>query len=83
VSYRIPSKLRAEELCADVTRRLGHNNARYVVERYTDCNQPVRDHVDPNVIHFGWDWGVRREFRYDDGPDLGWINGGYVWFLDH
>jgi hypothetical protein len=72
MSYRIPSKARAEELCADVTRRLGHDNARYRVARYPDLNLP-RDQ---------WDWGVVREWRYEDRPELGWFGGGFVWFPD-
>ena len=43
---------------------------RFVVDRYPDGNLP----------RASWAWGVRREYQYADRPELGWINGAFVWF---
>jgi len=47
------------------------------MHRYT---ADVYDHTTDYPPHLLERWGVLHEFQYADRPDLGWINGGFVWF---
>jgi hypothetical protein len=68
MTYALPEAVAREE--AERLNASPPPRTRYVVDRYPDGQRP----------RCAWLWGVRREYQYADRPDLGWINGGFIWF---
>ncbi len=69
MGYARSSKAEAE---AEAARRNAESALpweRYVVSPYPDGTND----------RAAWPWGVERQIRYTDRPELGWRNGGFVW----
>jgi len=72
LSYRMPeAAARAEAARLNAENRPNRRYTAAIYDHTTDCppNFPALER-----------WGVLHEYQYADRPDLGWINGGFVWF---
>lgn len=68
MTYTFASQTEAQ-IFADGRNSDAVSNDRYVATLYPDGRRPKGSRQ----------WGVQRETRYADRPELGWINCGFVW----